>query len=125
MEPIVTQKCAPVCRWLLEWRPSTVFKDTDMAAFLIVDTDLTHPERYEDYKRQAKPLAEQYGGEYLVRGGAMTLKENDLWSPTRMVVVRFASMEKAQAFYDSAEYQRILGISRESARRTVVLVEGF
>ncbi|MEY2593239.1 MAG: hypothetical protein RI972_928, partial [Pseudomonadota bacterium] len=42
-----------------------------MPAYLIVDTDLTAPERYEDYKRQAKPLAEQYGGEYLVRGGAM------------------------------------------------------
>ena len=73
-----------------------------MPAYLIVDTDLTAPERYEDYKRQAKPLAEQYGGEYLVRGGAMDLKENDLWSPTRMVVVRFPSVEKAQAFYLSA-----------------------
>ena len=30
-----------------------------MPAYLIVDTDLTAPERYEDYKRQAKPLAEQ------------------------------------------------------------------
>jgi len=96
-----------------------------MAAYLVVDTDLTHPERYEDYKRQAKPLAEQYGGEYLVRGGAMSVKESDLWTPTRMVVVRFPSTEKAQAFYESAEYQEILKISQESARRTVVLVEGF
>ena len=96
-----------------------------MAAYLVVDTDLTHPERYEDYKRLAKPLAEQYGGEYLVRGGAMTVKENDLWTPTRMVVVRFPSTEKARAFYECAEYQEILKISQESARRTVVLVEGF
>lgn len=96
-----------------------------MSAYLIVDTDLTDPDRYEDYKRQAKPLAEQYGGEYLVRGGAMSIKENDLWSPTRMVVVRFPSTEKAQAFYESTEYQKILQISKASARRTVVLVEGF
>lgn len=96
-----------------------------MAAYLVVDTDLTHPERYEDYKRQAKPLAEQYGGEYLVRGGAMDLKETDLWSPTRLVVVRFPSVEKAQAFYNCPEYQQILQISKASARRTVVLVEGL
>jgi uncharacterized protein (DUF1330 family) len=96
-----------------------------MPAYLIVDTDLTHPERYEDYKRQAKPLAEQYGGEYLVRGGAMDLKEHDLWRPTRMVVVRFPSTEKAQAFYHSPEYQEVLKISKEAARRTVVLVEGL
>jgi uncharacterized protein (DUF1330 family) len=55
----------------------------------------------------------------------MSIKENDLWTPTRMVVVRFPSNEKAKAFYESAEYQEILGISKESARRTVVLVEGF
>ncbi len=96
-----------------------------MAAYLIVDTDLTNPDRYEDYKRQAKPLAEQYGGEYLVRGGTMDLKESALWSPKRMVVVRFPSTEKAQAFYNSPEYQQILQISKESARRTVVLVEGL
>ena len=96
-----------------------------MAAYLIVDTDLTNPDRYEDYKRQAKPLAEQYGGEYLVLGGAMDLKESTLWSPKRMVVVRFPSTEKAQAFYNSPEYQQILQISKESARRTVVLVEGL
>ena len=96
-----------------------------MAAYLVVDTDLSPPERYEDYKRQAKPLAEQYGGEYLVRGGTMDLKETDLWSPKRLVVVRFPSTEKAQAFYNSPEYQKILEISKESARRTVVLVEGM
>jgi len=42
-----------------------------------------------------------------------------------MVVVRFPSTEKAKAFYESPEYQKILDISKESARRTVVLVEGF
>ena len=96
-----------------------------MAAYLVVDTNLTQPDLYEDYKRQAKPLAEQYGGEYLVRGGAMSVKESDLWSPTRMVVVRFPSTEQAQAFYESPEYQKILDISKASARRTVVLVEGL
>lgn len=96
-----------------------------MTAYLIVDTDLTHPDIYEEYKRQAKPLAEQYGGEYLVRGGAMTVKEADLWQPHRMVVVRFPSAENARNFYDSPEYQKVLAISKQSARRTVVLVEGF
>jgi uncharacterized protein (DUF1330 family) len=42
-----------------------------------------------------------------------------------MVVVRFPSVEKAQAFYHSAQYQQVLEISKESARRTVVLVEGL
>ena len=44
-----------------------------MAAYLVVDTLLDNPELYEQYKLKAKPLVEQYGGEYW-RGGALTLK---------------------------------------------------
>lgn len=96
-----------------------------MPAYLIVDTLLTDPDLYEQYKVKAKPLAEKYGGEYLARGGALTVKESDLWTPTRMVIIRFPSAELANRFYDSDEYQNVLGLSKQSAKRTVVLVEGL
>ncbi|MEO8120510.1 MAG: DUF1330 domain-containing protein, partial [Rhodoferax sp.] len=59
-----------------------------MTAYLVVDTDLTHPELYELYKLKAKPLVEKYGGEYLARGGKLSVKEDKLWTPTRMVLVK-------------------------------------
>jgi uncharacterized protein (DUF1330 family) len=96
-----------------------------MATYLIADTLLDNPEQYEEYKRRAKPLVEQYGGEYLARGGQLTLKETDLWSPTRLVLIRFPDAESAARFYDSPEYQAILPISRQSARRTIVMLEGM
>jgi uncharacterized protein (DUF1330 family) len=96
-----------------------------MAAYLIVDTELTDPVLYEDYKALARPLAEKFGGEYLARGGNMSLKESDLWTPKRLVVVRFPSAEAANKFYDSAEYQQVLSISKKSAKRTVVVLEGL
>ena len=77
-----------------------------MAAYLVVDTDLTDANRYEDYKRLAKPIVEQHGGEYLARGGEITRKETDLWDPKRLVLIRFASAEQARRFYDSPEYGR-------------------
>ena len=95
-----------------------------MAAYLVVDTLLDNPALYEDYKRLARPLAERFGGEYLARGGEMTLKETDLWSPTRLVLVRFPDAQSANSFYDSPEYQDVLKISKQSARRTVVVLEG-
>lgn len=95
-----------------------------MATYLIVDTLLDKPEVYEAYKLKAKPLVEQFGGEYLARGGNLILKETDLWSPTRMVLVRFPDTASATRFYESAEYQAILPISKESARRTLVMLEG-
>ena len=96
-----------------------------MAAYLIVDTLLDKPDVYEEYKLLAKPLVEQFGGEYLARGGNMDLKETDLWSPTRMVLVRFPDVEAARRFYDSPQYQAILPISRRSACRTIVILEGI
>ena len=65
-----------------------------MAAYMIVDCVLDNPELYEQYKLKAKPLVEAFGGEYLARGGALTVKENDLWSPTRIVLLRFADAAK-------------------------------
>ena len=96
-----------------------------MATYLIVDTLLDKPELYEEYKLKAKPLVERFGGEYLARGGSLSLKETDLWSPTRMVLVRFPDADAANRFYDSPEYQAILPISRGSARRTMVMLEGI
>ncbi len=95
-----------------------------MATYLIVDTFLENPEMYEEYKLKAKPLVERFGGEYLARGGNLTLKETDLWAPSRMVLIRFPDADSANRFYDSHEYQAILPISRQAARRTMVMLEG-
>ncbi|HXP26936.1 MAG TPA: DUF1330 domain-containing protein [Steroidobacteraceae bacterium] len=95
-----------------------------MAAYLIVDTLLNDANLYEQYKVKARPLIEKFGGEYLARGGRMTLRETDLWSPTRLVLVRFPDVETANRCLDSLDYQQILPISKKSARRTAVILEG-
>jgi uncharacterized protein (DUF1330 family) len=69
-------------------------------------------------------LVEEFGGEYLARGGRMTLRETDLWSPTRLVLVKFPDAETANRCLDSIGYQQILKISKKSARRTAVVLEG-
>ena len=94
-------------------------------AYIIVDTLITNDEEMENYKLLAKPLVESFGGEYLARGGELVVKENQLWSPTRLVLLRFPSMAQAQTFYDSPEYQKILPISLHCTQRTLVMVEGL
>ena len=96
-----------------------------MAAYLVVDTNITNPELYERYKVIAKPLVEKYGGEYLARGGKLSVKEDTLWAPIRMVLVRFPSMQDAETFYQSDDYQDVLKISKQSADRTVIILEGI
>jgi uncharacterized protein (DUF1330 family) len=96
-----------------------------MSAYLIVDTLLEDPEVYEQYKIKAKPIIEQFGGEYLARGGAITLRETDLWKPSRLVLIKFADVETANRCLDSAAYQQILPISKQSAKRTAIIVDGL
>ena len=48
-----------------------------------------------------------------------------MWDPKRLVLIRFDAADQARRFYDSPEYQQVLQISKASARRTVVIVEGL
>ena len=95
-----------------------------MSAFLIVDTQIENPEEYEEYKKLARPIAEKYGGNYRVRGGDMDVRETDLWTPTRMVIVEFPDMNAARAFVDSEEYAPVKPLRRNNAKCTLVILDG-
>ena len=96
-----------------------------MAAFLIVDTKIHDEQAYEEYKILAKPIVESYGGEYLVRGGNTTVSENELWTPTRLVVVRFPSREAAENFLSCDQYAPVKAIRHKHAQTTMAIVDSF
>ncbi len=95
-----------------------------MSAFLIVDTKIENPGEYEEYKKLAKPIAEKYGGVYRARGGEMDIRETDLWTPTRMVIIEFPDMDSARAFVDSDEYAPVLPLRRNNAKCTLLILDG-
>jgi len=95
-----------------------------MSAYLIVDTKITNPEMYEEYKKLAKPIAEKYGGIYRVRGGEIDVRENDLWTPSRIVIIEFPDTKSAQAFVDSEEYAPVKPMRQNNAECTLFIVEG-
>ena len=74
-----------------------------MPAYIIVEIEITDPVGYEQYKKQAGAVVEQYGGKYIVRGGTCETLEGD-WNPHRIVVLQFEDMERAKAWLHSAEY---------------------
>ena len=96
-----------------------------MTAYLIVDTKINDEVAYEEYKIRAKPIVESYGGEYLVRGGKTTVSESELWTPTRLVVVRFPSREDAENFLGCDEYAPVKAIRNKHAQTTMTIVDGF
>jgi uncharacterized protein (DUF1330 family) len=95
-----------------------------MSAFIIVDTKLSNPEAYEEYKKLAKPIAEKHGGNYRVRGGELDVIEADLWAPTRIVVIEFPDMRSARAFVDDEDYAPVKKIRHANAECTLFIVDG-
>lgn len=95
-----------------------------MSAFLIVDTKIKDHTAYEEYKTLAKPIAEKFGGVYRARGGVMDVRETELWSPSRIVIIEFLDMKSAQAFVDSEEYAPVKPKRTDNAECTLFIVEG-
>ena len=94
------------------------------SAYLIVDTKIRDAARYEEYKNLAKPIIERFGGEYLARGGELYSDQCDLWTPTRIVVIKFESMQKAKSFLESDEYKPIKAIRLSASKATLTVIEG-
>ena len=94
-----------------------------MAAYLFADINVTDPARFDDYRGKVAPLVEKYGGKYLVRGGHHETVEGD-WSPNRLVVIEFEDLDRAKAFYFSAEYAPVMEIRKQASNGNVLIVEG-
>ena len=94
-----------------------------MAAYFIVDVDVQDPKSYEEYRKGVPATVAKHGGKFLVRGGAYTKLEGE-WSPKRLVVLEFPSVEQARRWYDSADYRELKALRMKTANTQVVLVEG-
>lgn len=91
--------------------------------YTIAEIGVNDPVAYQDYVAAVTPLIAKHKGVYLVRAGKVVPKEGAAPSG-RTVVIEFPSLAAAQAFYDSPEYQAIIGLRLKAATSRVLLVEG-
>jgi uncharacterized protein (DUF1330 family) len=94
-----------------------------MPAYLVVEVEVLNPAKYEDYKKMVPPTLAKYEGKFLVRGGQAENLEGT-WSPRRVVIVEFPSVEKARAWWNSTDYAEAKALRQATARTEMILVEG-
>ena len=94
-----------------------------MPAYVVVEIEVLDAERYETYKRMVPPSLAAYGGRFVVRGGATETLEGD-WSPERLVILEFPSVERAKAWWGSLEYAEAKALRQATARTQMIVVEG-
>ncbi|MBT5571912.1 MAG: DUF1330 domain-containing protein [Alphaproteobacteria bacterium] len=94
-----------------------------MAAYVIADSKVHDPETMKNYGSKVGETLKKYGGRPIVAGGAIDVKEGN-WTPTRVIVLEFESVEAAQTWYNSPEYQEILPIRLSAADDNFIIVDG-
>jgi uncharacterized protein (DUF1330 family) len=93
------------------------------SAYILANVDVKDPAAYEEYKRLSTIAMKAHGAEVCVRGGKTEVLEGD-WTPNRVVLLKFPSMEKAKAFYESTEYRAAIKARQNIAVMRMVLIEG-
>lgn len=92
-------------------------------AYVIAQVDVKDPVAYEEYRAQVPATLAKYGGEFIVRGGQVECLEGE--PPLgRVVVLRFASMQQARAWYGSPDYAGPLALRKRLSVSRVFMVEG-
>ena len=93
-------------------------------AYFVAQIEVKDPETFAKYREQVPAIVAQYGGRYVVRGGASEVMEGQ-WPDRRTVILEFPSMEQAKAWHRSPEYQPLLRLRESASESSALLVEGF
>lgn len=94
-----------------------------MPAYVIARVQVNDPDQYAKYRAVTPGAVAEFGGRFVVRGGAMETLEGPE-ETRRVVVIEFDSMEKARAFYHSETYQAAVKLRQPASEAQLLLVEG-
>ena len=95
-----------------------------MAALVILDVEIRDLDRYQDFMNQVKPALAAAGAKYLARGGEHRIYEGD-WTPRRIVILEFPSIEAWEGFYNGPVYQGLKVVRDECSSARLVTVQGI
>ena len=94
-----------------------------MPAYLVAMVRVDDPDTYKEYTARTPGIIANYGGRFLVRGGPVEALEGAAFKE-RLVIVEFPSMEVAQSFYNSPEYQEAMPFRVASSDSVILLAHG-
>ena len=95
-----------------------------MAAYVIVELEVTDPARFEDYRKAVPATVETYGGRYLIRSRKVEAVEG-AWSPGVFVVLEFPTLERAKEWWSSEEYRPLKALRLASSTTRMILADAL
>jgi uncharacterized protein (DUF1330 family) len=95
-----------------------------MKAYVIAAETVNDPAMFDLYRRQVPATLIPFGGQFVVRGGSLTVLEGE-WPHPRLVIIAFPSRAAATDWYNSAEYRKIIALRHESSAGNLIIADGF
>jgi uncharacterized protein (DUF1330 family) len=95
-----------------------------MPVYVVIEIEVLDADTYAQYMERVPATVAQYGGRYLVRGGAIKTLSGD-WAPERMIILEFDSAEQMTRWSASPEYQAVAPIRIRSTKTRAVMLEGY
>jgi len=95
-----------------------------MSVYMIVEAkEILDREKYGEYIQKVPETVARFGGTYLARGGEVTVIAGD-WSPARLILIEFESVDRFQAWFNSPEYREVAPLREASAKVNAIVIEG-
>jgi uncharacterized protein (DUF1330 family) len=96
-----------------------------MAAYILAHFDQIDDQDVLDrYRALAGASVQTFGGRYLVRADSPKIAAEGEWSPRFLVIIEFADLATANAWYRSEEYAPALAIRGSAGPRSLTIVDG-
>jgi uncharacterized protein (DUF1330 family) len=93
-----------------------------MKAFVIAAETINDEALFSEYRKSVPATLEAFGGKFVVRGGNLKLLEGE-WPHPRLVIIEFPSREAAEGWYNSPQYQKVIGLRHKSSVGNLVIAE--
>jgi uncharacterized protein (DUF1330 family) len=94
-----------------------------MKAYVIALETVHDQAMFGEYAKGVAATLLAFEGRFVARGGHYTVLEGE-WQNPRTVIIEFPSREAAQGWYDSADYQKIIGLRHNSSSGNLVILDG-
>lgn len=92
-------------------------------AYTIAEFEVNNADKFKAYGDATTAQIPRAGGKFVARGGKTFVVAGD--APKRVVIVEWPSLEKAQAYFESAEYKQLVAIRDENSKFRSFVIEGL
>jgi uncharacterized protein (DUF1330 family) len=98
-------------------------KERFVSAYIVANVEVSDAAAYDEYRKGVGATIAQYGGRFLVRGGATEVLEGT-FAPKRIVILEFPSVERAKEWWDSPEYRPLRALRQRASRGDLFVAAG-